>query len=351
MLGSHCYEKECELLWATHFFLFTLSYIYIMMKILNHIARLIVGLTFVFSGYVKLIDPIGTSIKLQEYFSEEVLNFPFLVPYALIIGVILIMAELLTGIAILIGYKPKWSSIFAGILMAVFLFLTWYSAFFDKVTDCGCFGDAVKLSPWQTFYKNIFLGVFVLILIRSWQHIHPFGSKALRTWLMFGVLTGGLYLSYYVLRHLPIHDFRPYAIGKSIPEGMKEVEGMDLPPVHDFILETPDGDDKTQEVISGDKVLLIISYNLAEADPEGLKWIKPLTDKALEKGYKVYFVTASYVDDFLQLKKDYHWNFDMLYGDETTLKTMIRANPGMMILRNGWVKNKSNWIDFHNIAL
>ncbi len=320
------------------------------MKVPVSIARLLVGITFVFSGYVKLVDPIGSAIKMEEYLSEDVLNMPYLIPYSLGLALVLIMAELLTGVSLLVGFKPKWTTRIAGVLMAVFLFLTWYSAYYDKVTDCGCFGDAVKLTPWGTFYKNIVLGILVLVLVRGWRYIKPLWSKQWATWLTFLALVGGLYLSYYVLEHLPIHDFRPYAVGKSIPEGMKEVEGMDIPPVHDFILETPGGEDLTDSVLESDKVLLIISYNLALADARSFEMLKNLGDEAVQHGYEVHFLTASYVDDFQELKQQYGWSFDMLYADETTLKTMIRANPGIMMLHKGTVTGKWNWKDIRNIA-
>jgi hypothetical protein len=132
---------------------------------------------------------------------------------------------------------------------------------------------------------------------------------------------------------------------------MKDVPGVDIPPVHDFILETPEGKDLTERVLSEDKVMLIISYNLSYADSESFIPIKELTDKALDKSYTVYFLTASYVDDFEELKKQYQWDFGMLYVDETTLKTMIRANPGIMLLNKGTVTGKWNWKDIRNIAL
>ena len=126
------------------------------MRFIKQIPRLLVAITFLFSGFVKLVDPLGTSYKLTEYFTEDVLDLPFLIPYALPIAIFLILFEIVLGVMLLVGYLPKvttWSLV--GIML-LFLFLTWYSAYFDKVTDCGCFGDALKMSPWKTFYKNEF---------------------------------------------------------------------------------------------------------------------------------------------------------------------------------------------------
>jgi uncharacterized membrane protein YphA (DoxX/SURF4 family) len=321
------------------------------MKILVQIARVLIGITFIYSGYVKLVDPIGSAIKLTEYFSEDVLNIPFLEPYVLPLSILLIVSELLLGVMILIGYKPKWSVYAISLLMLVFLFLTWYSAYFDKVNDCGCFGDAIKISPWATFYKNVFFSALILILIFGLKHLKPWFGRTITNSIPIFVLFGSLYLSYYVLHHLPIHDFRPFAIGKSIPDGMQDVDGEDFPPIHDFILETPDGDDLTDTVLDTEKVLLIISYNLTYSDEASYLKIKDLTDKALEQGYTIYALTASFVDEFENIKEVYELSFDMLYCDETTLKTMIRSNPGVMTLNKGTVTGKWNWRAIDTIKL
>ena len=326
------------------------------LKRTTNISRIIIGLLFIYSGYVKLVDPIGTAIKFTEYFSKDVLNLTFLTPYVLPLSILLILVELILGVMILIGYKPKLSVRGVAALIIVFLFLTWYSAYFDKVTDCGCFGDAVKLSAWATFYKNVFFSVLVIIMLFGLHYIKPWFGKTLTNWIPFITLFLGLFISYYVLQHLPIHDFRPFAIGNSIPEGMQDVAGEDFPPIHDFILEKPDfeateideSEDVTDTVLQADKVLLIICYNLYESDYESFESIKNLADKAIENNYLVYMLTASYVDDFIALKEEYQLPFDMLYADETVLKTIIRANPGLMTLKKGVITGKWNWHDNKN---
>ena len=311
---------------------------------LTILAQILIGITFIYSGYVKLVDPIGTSIKLTEYFGEDVLNLTFLEPYVMPLGILLILAELLLGIMVLLGYKPKFSIWATALLMLVFLFLTGYSAIFDKVTDCGCFGDALKLTAWETFYKNIFFSVLVLVLLFNSTNLKRWFNNRITNFIPILSLVIGLFITYYVLHHLPIHDFRPYAIGNSIPEGMKDVAGEDFPPIHDFILET-DTEDLTDFVLQEDKVMLIISYNLSKSDLGAFNSIKNVTDKALSNGYSVYALSASYIDDFNVIKKESNLAFDMLYCDETTLKTMIRANPGIMTLEKGVITGKWNWRD------
>jgi len=318
------------------------------MKVLVQISRFFVALTFIFSGFVKLVDPLGSSYKFQEYFGVDVLNLEFLIPYALPFSVILILAEIMLGVMLLVGYLPKFTAWSLFLLILVFLFLTWYSAYYDKVTDCGCFGDAVKLSTWGTFYKNVILVVFIIILVWKSKLISPIASKNIAKWSTFLSFFLFLYITYYVLIHLPIIDFRPYAIGKSIPEGMKMV-GTELPAIHDFYLETNDGENLTDEVLAGDNVMLIITYNISKSDRDGFSNIKSVTDKALQDGYKVYALSASLNEEFNDIKEEFDLNFEMLFCDETTLKTIVRANPGLLILKNGEVKDKRNWIDADKI--
>ncbi|MFA5298763.1 MAG: BT_3928 family protein [Lutibacter sp.] len=314
------------------------------MKVLTLISRIIVSFTFIFSGFVKLVDPLGSSYKFQEYFGSDVLNMEFLIPYALPFSIFLIIVELMLGVMLLLGYLPKftvWSLFF---MMLIFLFLTWYSAYYNKVTDCGCFGDAVKLSPWGTFYKNVVLMGFILILLFTTKYIHRFMNLTFVKWTVFLSFFALFYITYYVLVHLPIIDFRPYAIGKNIPDGMKPVGG-ELPLIHDFYLENSEGLNLTDEVLSEENVMLIIVNNLDKSDKQGFSNIKKVTNKAIEKGYKVYALSASLEDDFLFVKSDSDLNFEMLFCDETTLKTIIRANPGIVTLQKGTVTGKWNWID------
>ena len=320
------------------------------MKLLVQLSRIIVGALFIFSGFVKLIDPIGSQYKFQEYFSESVLNMEFLIPYALLFSIFLIIAEILLGVMILIGYKPKftvWSLFF---LTLIFLFLTWYSAYYNKVTDCGCFGDAIKLSTWETFYKNVILIAFIIILMIKVDLIKPiFGGKIPKV-ITFLSLAVFLYIVQHVLTHLPIIDFRAYAIGKNLEKGMEYPEDGSIPPVHDFMLEDEQSD-LAPELLKKEKVMLIIVYNLDKIDENGYPAIKSISEKAKKKGYTVYGVSASFSDDLLLAKEKHKLPFDFLFCDETTLKTMIRANPGIMILNKGTVTQKKNWIDVEDIEL
>ncbi len=365
------------------------------MKVFVQILRFLVGITFVFSGFVKLVDPIGSMYKFQEYFGADVLNLTFLDPYALEFSIVLIIAELMLGIMLLVGYKSKFTTYSLLALISVFLFLTWYSAYYNKVTDCGCFGDAVKLSTWQTFYKNIVLIFMILWLVIKRGQIKPLiNAKIARNASLTGLIIS-IAIVIYVLNYLPIIDFRPYAIGKNITQGMSipknapkaiykdtwiyKVNGVEKsyttaqkpwnipgavfvnrktkviqeaykPPIHDFTMES-DGKDIANRLLQEPKLLLIVMYNLDLTNQKGLKRMAELSSRAIKKGYKVFGMSASGKEQFKKLKQKYNLKINLLFCDETTLKTMIRANPGVMLLNKGTIIGKWGWRSAKQINL
>ena len=365
------------------------------MKYLTQLVRILVGLTFVFSGFVKLVDPLGTSYKFQEYFGADVLNLEFLIPYALPFSIFLIVAEFMLGVMLLAGFKSKLTIWGLAVMIFIFLFLTWYSAYYNKVTDCGCFGDAMKLSPWGTFYKNVVLVVWIVFLLVRVKDIKPVRSKSMAKWISFISLFFALYISYYVLKHLPIIDFRPYAIGKNIPQGMTipkdakqpvyedtwiyKVDGKDReftteekpwtiegatfvdrkttliekgfePSIHDFTMEK-DGMDMTGRLMEKSRLMLIVMYDISKTDTALLPKVKELSERAMQDGYEVYVFSASSAEDFDAIKKEYGLDIDLLFCDETTLKTIIRANPGIVTLDKGTITGKWNATDADKVKL
>jgi peroxiredoxin len=149
---------------------------------------------------------------------------------------------------------------------------------------------------------------------------------------------------------LPIIDFRPYAIGKNIADGMEYKDDGEMPPIHDFMLEDAQAD-LAPELLKKEKVMLVVIYNLEKADVNGFLSIKEVATKAKKKGYTVYGVSASFTDDLILAKEKYNLPFNFLFCDETTLKTIIRANPGVVILDKGTVVEKKNWADVGDIKL
>ncbi|WP_442786905.1 BT_3928 family protein [Flavobacterium suncheonense] len=365
------------------------------MKYLVHISRFIVGVLFIISGLIKLNDPTGFSFKLEEYFSEGVLNMPALVPYALAIALFVVIFEVVLGVALLIGFKPKWT-IWSLLLMIVFFtFLTFYSAYFNKVTDCGCFGDALKLTPWQSFYKDLALLVFILILFFGQKYIQPLFKQMVGALTVFVSYSLCLFMGYWVLNHLPLKDFRAYKIGTNIQKGMEFPEGAPrsvyemnfvykvngkeqnfgekdlmslpegaefvrredklisqgyVPPIHDFTIEL-DGQDFTEEMLNEPKVILLISYDLKKAKADGLAKLEDFSKKAQAKGYKVLGMTASPIEDIAKFRKENGITFDYYFCDATTLKTIERANPSIVVLHKGTIVDKKHWNDIEDVKL
>ncbi len=366
-----------------------------MKNFLTQFSRLFVGILFIISGLIKLNDPLGFSYKLTEYFSEPVFNMPFFVPYSLVIALFLVILEVVLGVFLLIGYKSKltiWSLLF---LIVFFTFLTFYSAYFDVVKDCGCFGDALHLTPWQSFTKDVVLLFFILILFFNKEKIKPLFGNSIQNILAFGSIILCSFMGYWVLNHLPIIDFRPYKVGTnikksmeipdnapksvvemvfiynvngvnkeftekdlmSLPAGAKFVDRKDKvivqgyqPPIHDFKLELS-GNDYTNEILAKEKTLLFVAYNLEKASPEGLQKLNDLYNKALAKDYYVALVTGSSPDSIEAAKKKYSFVFDVLTCDETPLKTIERANPSIVVLQYGNVRQKVHYNDINKLNL
>lgn len=366
-----------------------------MKNIITQFSRIFVGILFIISGLIKLNDPIGFAFKLEEYFSEPVLNLPFLEPLALAIAVFMVILEVVLGIMLLVGFKRKFTVWSLLLLILFFTFLTFYSAYFNKVTDCGCFGDALKLTPWQSFTKDIVLLFFILILFANQKLIRPlFKSKINNTIVIIAFLLCCL-MGYWVLNHLPFKDFRAYKVGNNIEEGMAfppdaekaiiemvfiyNVNGVDkefttaelstlpagakfvdrkdniisagyIPPIHDFTIEKDDIDHK-DEFLTSPKVMMFISYNLGLASEDGLKKLEALHLEAAAKGYKVIGMTASNATEIAKIKAKYKMNFDYYFGDATTLKTIERANPSIVILNNGTITQKVHYNDIDKLKL
>ncbi len=364
------------------------------MKILVGISRIIVGVLFIISGLIKLNDPVGFSFKLKDYFAPEVLDLGFLVPYALLIAIFVVIFEVLLGVALLLGYMKKFTSWCLLLMIVFFTFLTFYSAYFNKVTDCGCFGDAIKLTPWESFSKDIVLLVLILILFFGTKYIQPFFTKGTRSILIFASFVACLGITYYVLQHLPIIDFRPYKIGANINDGMSipenapapvyeykwkfnvngeekifttngeypKVDGELIstetemiqegyaPPIHDFTMER-DGEDFTAQFLDEENLVVIIAYSLGNTEKDGFTPIKEITDKALKNGYNVIGLSASSQEMTEALAKEYKLNFKFYFCDETTLKTIVRSNPGILELDNGTIKQKLHWNDAQKLEL
>jgi uncharacterized membrane protein YphA (DoxX/SURF4 family)/peroxiredoxin len=366
-----------------------------MKKIITQFSRLFVGILFIISGLIKLNDPLGFSYKLDEYFSEPVFNMPFFAPYSLAIALFLVILEVVLGVMLLIGYKSKLTIWLLLLLIIQFTFLTFYSAYFDVVKDCGCFGDALHLTPWQSFSKDIILLFFILILFFNKKLIKPVFNSSIQSMLVFASIVLCSFMGYWVLNHLPLKDFRAYKVGTNIRTSMEipdnapksvvemifiyKVNGVDKeftekdlmslpagatfvdrkdkiivqgyqPPIHDFKLEL-NGEDQTQSILSKEKTLLVVAYDLEKANPEALQKLDKLYKDASAKGYYVAVLTGSSSEVVATTKKKYGLTFDFLFCDATALKTIERANPSFVILNYGIINQKVHYNDVNDLNL
>ena len=364
------------------------------MKYVINCIRVVVGVIFIISGLVKLNDPVGFAIKLEEYFSKPVLNMPVFEPFAMAIGILVCITEVTLGVMLLVGYLKKLTLWLLIAMTVYFGFLTFYSAYFNKVTDCGCFGDAIKFTPWQSFTKDMVLLALVLILFWGQKYIKPIAKGMIPLYFtLAGIIVSALVVNY-TYKHLPIKDFRPYKIGANIPEGMVVPEGAPLPkyeyhwrfivdgkekvvttngkypkvngefkdvttemidkgyvpPIHDFYIEGKDRKSYFDDFMKEEKLMMVVSEDIGKADVEAFKAVKVTTDRALKEGYTVIGLTST-LDKADKLVKDYELNFRFYYNDEKTLKTMIRSNPGVIILNKGTIKMKKHYYDLEKLKL
>ena len=432
------------------------------------LCRILVGATFIVSGLVKANDPLGFSYKLEEYFAESALNWPGLEPWSLALAMLACLGEVVLGFAILVGGRMRLATTATLVLT---LFFGWLTAYTDNcnqrqkdgekmtytvvvngkeevrdktcVTDCGCFGDAMKgslgrsLTPRESFYKDLILFVFLLpvfivswrkpgiafnsadddkpllvgglLLVALWSWV--FGWSFFLTFTLVGILgyllikrlvsgvkaewlTAGwvtvltVLFMWYCLEHLPMKDYRPFAVGKSIPEGMAVPEGekpdvyetvltyknmktgevKDFnskdypwqdstwvwqatenklvqegyhPPIHDFVLTDVDGVDVTEGIMTeANPVVLIISKDITEAATHCQPNINALAAEAFKDGWYVYGVTASGYEQIEEFRHTHQNAFDYLRCDGTVLKTIIRSNPGILLLQQGVVRGQ-----------
>ena len=357
------------------------------MRLVKNLCRIIVGIVFIYSGFVKGIDPLGSDYKFTDYFNA--FGMGWMNATTLFFSFALSLAEFLIGIALLFNLwvsRMAWGSL---LFMFFFTPLTLVSALTNPVSDCGCFGDATLLTNWQTFWKNIILlllAIMIFVYRKEYKSSLPLVGQ-----FSFLALAGAgmLCLSVYCYRHLPVLDFRPYAVGKNITEGMRLPEGTEpdqyevtlkyknkqtgevqsfteenypwqdtlnweyessserlvkkgyITPIHDLVIEHPTLGNITEEILEDDNhTILAVAYNLTQSDVQYQPAINRLAEYAQEKGIRFYGLTSSSERDIETYKKRYHVPYEFCTADEIQLKTMIRSNPGVIILREGTILDK-----------
>lgn len=363
------------------------------LHIIGSIVRTLLALTFLFSGFVKAVDPLGTVYKIEDYLKAFGGMFTDLIPLAGIAAVCLISLEFVLGICMLANVRTQVTSWLSLAFYLVMTPLTLWIALTNPVSDCGCFGDALVLSNWQTFWKNVVLLALVIVLLVCRKAIPPLFSW----WMELVIALAGLGIAggimAYSYTHLPPMDFRPYKIGNNIPELMAVPEDAepdqyevtliyqkdgveqeftleDYPkgdpewtfvdqksvlvkkgyeaPIHDFVITTMEFDDITYDILESEEpVTLVAMYDLKKTDRKQMKKVLTLMETCREKGEQVYFLTGSGEDDIEAFAEEIGLDEETMEEvfctiDPVTLKTVVRANPGVFVVQNGTIIDKYN---------
>ncbi len=370
---------------------------------LTHISRVLVGGLFIFSGFIKANDTIGFSYKLEEYFQvfKEATHlglFDWFAHISLPLAIIICASEIILGIFLLIGYKRNLTLWLLFAQIAFFTFLTFYSACYNKVTHCGCFGDFLQLKPWESFWKDIALMILITLLFAGRENINEIAAPMMMaSFALIGVIAS-IWFPIYTYRNLPIFDFRPYAIGMNIKKNMekgagykeaeyktlmvykkvkdsdakKEMtqeeymkskiwedtlvwkfdtmittvvhEAINAPKIAEFSVTNIDDVNVTDSLLNNkDYNYWLVLYDLAKADEDETLQAKINDFYKLATQDKVKFIalTGSSPKEIDNFKHKHNALYDFVRVDATVLKTMIRSNPGLILIKDATIIK--NW--------
>lgn len=347
------------------------------------LIRFLTGALFIFSGFIKANDPLGFGYKLEEYFG--VFNISWLNPYATLLAVVICVIEMGLGLALLVGWRRMFTLRSLLAMIIFFTFLTFYSAWFNVVTDCGCFGDFLKLTPWESFSKDIVLLLMIGWLFFRRAHFSQFFSSNVRNGLVIGFVLLSTAFSAYSWSYLPLIDFRAYAVGDNILEGMQIPEGAPqdeykdiwmyevngavqeytteeepwniegatfvdrkttlikkgyTPPVHDFTIFDLEGNDYTEDFLLAERALFVVAYDLGKSRDAAWADLEVLHAWAEANEVRIAFLTSSTSTQIEAFRAASKVDWPMYITDGTTLKTVVRSNPGLVALRAGTVLAK-----------
>lgn len=368
------------------------------MKYLSLLSRMVLGIVLIFSGFVKAVDPLGSAYKFADYFTA--FGIGFLEFLALPLGVVLSAFELVLGVTLLLGYRRKLLYRIVMWFLLFFTLLTLVLALFNPVSDCGCFGDALILTNWETFFKNVILMLLVLPLyLRRDLELGQEGRPWSEWTVIAAIFVTASVFSLWNHAHLPIMDFRPYDVGTLISEEMEVPEGAPVdeyetelvyknrstgntefftienyprdtlewefvssdsrliskgyePPIHDFAIMDQSGNNIVDQILS-DKgySLIMVSYDLNHADEGALLKAKEWAQlEILADDFTFYAVTASPSEQVENITGEFDLDYPFYAADEIMLKTVIRSNPGFLLIRNGVIAGKWGSGDFPEVT-
>ena len=347
------------------------------------LCRILVGGLFIFSSFTKGVDPLGTKYKMLDYFASY--HIEWLNEAAMVLAVLMILAEFLIGICLLTNVCPKIATIGGTVFMALFTTVTLFDALYDMVPDCGCFGTAVKMTNWQTFYKNLVIDAVLLPLILNIKSVKcrlkPKAQFVIG--LVYALLFTGFEI--YNYRHLPIIDFMDWKVGKQMnptndqeqqiyltfrnketgqtqeylapnypwsdSTWMSQWEFVDQRTVggNDYLgfsALDEDGNEVTDMILNTPNLLMFTSHDLDKVTAEEWEKMERIVEKAGQKGYEVVWMVAELPEDMERYREAHPFVEEVYYGDELEIKTVVRFNPGLIWLDNGLVKDKWSAIDF-----
>ena len=355
-------------------------------KIFTSIIRTVLGLIFVFSSVVKLNDPMGLAFKIEDYLAPDVLNMPFITSFSVTLSIAMIALELILGISLLLG-RFKIFTLWALFFMNMgFMSLTLYSAITGKVTDCGCFGDAVHLGAWTSFFKNVIIFILIVLLIAWQRFIRPLAGFRTSMSIVAIAFAFAYGMAYYVLRNEPFVDFRPYKIGVNIPEASSIPEGAPTdqyknewiykvggenkkysdqdepwnisgaefvsrtsrlvkkgytPEITNFAMYDTLGEDMTDSIMNMPKVFVVLCYDFNAVKDDVWQRVKSFLEKAVAP---VVILSNASEEKF----KQKGINSPIYNADAVTIKTIMRSNPGVMELENGTIVMKYSYFNQRN---
>ena len=347
------------------------------------VCRLLVGALFIFSSFTKGVDPLGTKYKMLDYLS--VYGMTWLNDFALALAIGMILAEFLVGICLITKVLPRLAVLGATLLMLFFTFTTLFDALYDLVPDCGCFGTAIKMSNWQTFYKNLVIdAVLVPLIINNKQLKNRLGIPVQ---FLIGCFFAAAFIGFeiYNYRHLPVIDFMNWKVGKQMNaepaepvrtyliyrnKATGETKEYISPnyPWNDsvwmsqwefvdqrteggasflgFSALDADGNDVTESILTTDNLLMFTSHDLTKVTEEEWEKAKTITEAAEQKGFTVVWTVADEPEYVEKLREKYDFLYEVYFADELEIKPIVRSNPGLIWLDNGLVKDKWSSVDF-----
>lgn len=353
------------------------------------LSRMLLGCLFIFSGFVKGVDPVGTQYRIEDYFIA--FGTDWAIPLALPLSVVLNATEFVLGFLLLFNVSMRVTSWLVLIMMAVFTVLTLNDATNNPVPDCGCFGDALIISNWQTFYKNLVIDALLLIVFLTRKRVPGWFNYRIEWVLLTFSVLGFVYFQIYNIRHLPLIDFMDWKVGKKMinenplpskyyltyknksTQESKEYLSPDYPyndsawlanwefisqrvvdpnpHLHDLSAEDEFGNDRTQDLIGNpDFQFIIVSYDLSEANLKGFEKIRELKNASLNTRFSFALITASIPEQASLFREQQKLEMQIFFADDIVLKTMVRSNPGLILMKGGYVLGKWHFNDIPSFS-